>query len=77
MTMEKTKIMLQEPEEVKEFVNAAEKCDFDIDVIYNRIIVDAKSFLGVLSLISNPIMVSCHGEDAGFERICQKFMSQR
>ena len=33
MTMEKTKIMLQEPEEVKEFVNAAGRCDFDIDVI--------------------------------------------
>lgn len=75
--MEKKKIMLQAPEEVKEFVNAAEKCDFDIDVIYNRIIVDAKSFLGVLSLISNPLMVSCQGEDAGFERVCKKFASQR
>ena len=44
------KIKLTEYEEVKEFVHAAEKCDFDIDVFYNRIIIDAKSMLGVLSL---------------------------
>ena len=37
------KIKLTEYEEVKEFVHAAEKCDFDIDVFYNRIIIDAKS----------------------------------
>lgn len=71
--MEKTKIKLQAPEEVKEFVSAAEKCDFDIDVIYNRIIVDAKSFLGVLSLISNPVQVACHGTDPRFETVCKKF----
>lgn len=73
--MEKTKIMLHAPEEVKEFVNAAEKCDFDIDVIYNRIIVDAKSFLGVLSLLSNPVMVACHGEDDTFKQVCHKFVA--
>ena len=38
------------PEDVKGFVAAATKCDFDIDVFYNRIIIDAKSMLGVLSL---------------------------
>ncbi len=38
------KIKLTELEEVKEFVNAAGNCDFDIDVSYNsnRIIIDAK-----------------------------------
>ena len=43
-------IELHNPDEVKEFVDAASKCDFDIDVWYNRIIVDAKSLLGVLSM---------------------------
>lgn len=71
--MEKAQIKLQAPEDVKEFVKAAEKCDFDIDVLYNRILVDAKSFLGVLSLAANPMTVVCHGEDIQFKRICEKF----
>ena len=44
-------------DDVKEFVAAATKCDFDIDVTYNKVIVDAKSFLGVLSLASLPVLV--------------------
>ena len=45
--MAQTKIQLNAIEDVKELVNAAEKCDFDIDLSYGRIIVDAKSLLGV------------------------------
>lgn len=37
-------IKLNATEEVQEFVKAAGKCDFDIDVFYNRIIIDAKPF---------------------------------
>ena len=37
-------------EEVKDFVTAASRCDFDIDVFYNRFTVDAKSIVGVLGL---------------------------
>ena len=35
------------PEEVKDFVNKASQCDFDIDIFYNHFIIDAKSILGV------------------------------
>ena len=38
------------PEDVKHFVDVASKCDFDIDICYNRYVVDAKSFLGVYGL---------------------------
>ena len=41
--MKEHQIMLNATEDVKEFVNAASKCDFDIDISYNRIIIDAKS----------------------------------
>ena len=44
--MKEHQIMLNATEDVKEFVNAASKCDFDIDISYNRIIIDAKSLLG-------------------------------
>lgn len=71
--MKSTLIRLDSPEAVQEFVNAAGKCSFDIDAKYNRIIVDAKSFLGVLGLAVNPISVYSHGEDAAFEKTLKKF----
>ena len=43
-------IRLNGTEDVKEFVNEATKCDFDIDISYNRIIIDAKCLLGILSM---------------------------
>ena len=48
--MNEKKIKLTGTEEVRDFVREAGKCDFDIDISYNRVIIDAKSFLGVLSL---------------------------
>ena len=36
-------------ETVQDFVSVASKCDFDVDLGYNRIVVDAKSIMGVLS----------------------------
>ena len=40
-------------DEVQHFVNVTSKCDFDIDICYNRYVVDAKSFLGVYGLDLN------------------------
>lgn len=71
--MEKTLIQLHEPKDVKEFVNVAEQCDFDVDVIYNRIVVDAKSFLGVLYISCNPVYVASQGYNAALESICKKY----
>ena len=71
--MKNTLIRLNGPEAVQEFVSAAEKCIFDIDAKYNRIVVDAKSFLGVLGLSVNPISVCSHGEDIAFEKMLEKF----
>lgn len=66
--MKQFKIMLPTVAEAKEFVAAAAKCDFDIDVYYNRVTIDAKSILGVLSLdLTHVLTVELHGEDAGFE----------
>ena len=40
--MSQSKIKLNATEEVQEFVNAATRCDFDVDVYYNRFLIDAK-----------------------------------
>ena len=54
--------------------HAAEKCDFDIDVFYNRIIIDAKSMLGVLSLdLSRELTVKYGGKNNAFENVLCKY----
>lgn len=66
--MKQRKIMLPTIADAKEFVAAAGKCDFDIDVFYNRVIIDAKSILGVLSLdLTRVLTVSYNGENEAFE----------
>lgn len=57
------------PDEVNGFVNAASRCDFDVDISYNSFVVDAKSVLGVLGLdFAKPLTVVCHGFDTGFDQ---------
>lgn len=61
-------------EDVLDFVNAASKCDCDIDISYNRVIIDAKSILGILSMDLNRVLtVKCHGEDGQFMQSIQKY----
>lgn len=61
-------------ETVSEFVNAANKCDFDIDICYNRVIVDAKSIMGVFSLdLSHKLTVSYQEKDDVFEGVLSRY----
>lgn len=66
--MKQKRIVLPTVEMAKEFVKEASKCDFDIDVFYNRIVIDAKSILGVLSLdLTRVLTVQYNGENQEFE----------
>lgn len=61
------------PDGVQNFVNIAAKCNFDIDVSYNRYVVDGKSFLGVYALdFTRPLKVSYHGYNAEFEELLNR-----
>ena len=61
-------------DEVKDFVAAASKCDFDIDVFYNRYTVDAKSIVGVLGLdLRQVLTVSYDGYNPDFEKVGSRF----
>ena len=61
-------------DEVKDLVAAATRCDFDIDISYNRFVVDAKSIVGVLGLDLNQILtVSYNGYDQEFEDYLNHF----
>ena len=66
--MKQRKIMLPSIAAAKEFVQEASKCDFDINVFYNRVIIDAKSLLGMLSLdLTRVLTVEYNGESEEFE----------
>ncbi len=67
--MKEKKIKLVTIDEAKVFVSKAMQCNFDVDVCYDRIMVDAKSILGVLSLnLTRELTVRMHGENESFER---------
>lgn len=71
--MKETRIKLG-ADDVIDFVKAATECDFDIDVNYNRVLIDAKSILGVMSMdLNNILTVKCYGENAQFESFLQKY----
>lgn len=70
--MKEKKIMLPTMADAKRFVDEATRCDFDIDVFYNRVTIDAKSILGVLSLdLTRVLTVQFQGNDARFEEFLE------
>ena len=72
--LEMVKTIRLTPDEVQHFVEVTSHCDFDIDISYNRYVVDAKSFLGVYGLdFRSPLTVTYEGYDAELEELLQKF----
>lgn len=66
--LNKKKLMLHGMEDVKAFVAAAQKCEFDIDIYYNRVVIDAKSILGILSMdLTKVLTVDYDGFNEEFE----------
>lgn len=69
--MKSFNILLKSINDVKDFVNIANRYDFDIDLTSGRYVVDAKSIMGIFSLdLSKPIKVEVHAEDCG--RFCEE-----
>lgn len=76
--MKQKRILLPMIDDAKMFVAAATQCDFDIDVYYNRVVIDAKSILGVLSLdLRNILTVQYDGENEAFEAFLEKMAVKR
>ncbi|MCI6242956.1 MAG: HPr family phosphocarrier protein [Lachnospiraceae bacterium] len=68
-------VRFSDMDEVREFVRAAEDCDFDIDVKYNRTMIDAKSLLGMIGLgIKKNIQVCYGGQNKKFENMVEKYV---
>ena len=62
--MKREKIMLKTINDVKAFVNAVTKYNFDVDLLSGRYAVDAKSIMGIFSLdLSKEIEMELHSDD--------------
>lgn len=72
---EKVKVIrLTDMEDVRSFVQAAGDCDFEIDVRYNRTLIDAKSLLGMIALGVQKNLVICYGgSNEHFETLINKY----
>lgn len=72
--MSRQEIRLNDIDGAKEFVAAASDCDFDIDVYFNKIALDAKSILGILSLDHrNVLTVLFDGVNEKFDGVLAKY----
>ena len=70
MYNKETVIRLNTLDDVQEFVGAASKCDFDIDLKYRQILIDAKSLLGVIGIGTNNDFKVCYmGDDQAFDNV--------
>lgn len=67
-------IRLSDMNDVRDFVQAAEECDFDIDVRYNQTMIDAKSLMGMIGLgIQKNLEVCYGGLNERFEKLINKY----
>lgn len=58
-------IMLSSIEDVRNFVNLTNQCDFDINLTNEKYKIDAKSIMGVFSLdLSQPVTVEVEADKA-------------
>lgn len=72
--MNQKNIKLTDAKEVQDFVRAAGNCDFDIDISYQHIVIDAKSILGVMGLgMEKELTVKYGGDDMEFENVLSKY----
>lgn len=66
-------VRIPDLETAKQFCRLAGSCDFDVDLQFNKIVIDAKSILGVLSMDFNRVLnVKAYGENAAFDAFCEK-----
>ncbi|WOC33538.1 MULTISPECIES: HPr family phosphocarrier protein [Caproicibacterium] len=61
-----TQIMLSSIEDVRNFVNLTNQCDFEVNLTNSKYKIDAKSIMGVFSLdLSQPVTVEVEADKAG------------
>lgn len=69
-----TRIKLQTPQDVQEFVNAAAKVECDVNLKGGVVFIDGKSFLGVMTMgLMRELVVHTNEVDKNFNKSIKKF----
>lgn len=62
--MSNMKVTFKHPDEILEFVNTVSKYGFDMDMRKGRVVVDAKSLLGIMYLgLNSEIELKMYSDD--------------
>lgn len=74
--MTQMNIKLTAINDVKEFVDIASRCNYEVDITVGKYVVDAKSIMGLFSLdLSKELTLTAHTDDAsGLEKSIEKFI---
>ena len=63
--MKEIKIMLDNIQDIREFVNSVILVDYDVDLVQGRYTIDAKSIMGIFSLdLLQPITLVAHTDNS-------------
>lgn len=69
MENKKIKIMLKNPERIKDFINVVEKFKSDVDIMTDRVTIDAKSIIGIFALdLTSDVYVRIISDDIAERR---------
>ncbi len=61
------------PDQATTFVCLANRCDFDVDISYGHVTLDAKSILGVMSIdFRHFLTVTFYGENDGLQSFLEE-----
>ena len=76
--MTAVKIKLGTINDVKEFVNAVTLCDFEVDLVSGKYVIDAKSIMGIFSLdLTQPVNMIIYTDECGkFLQDVDKFIEK-
>ena len=70
--MFKAKIKLDSPDAAHQFVKLADACEFDVNVGYDKIVIDAKSIVGVMGLdLGRTLTVTFDGMSDPLRSFCE------
>jgi phosphotransferase system HPr-like phosphotransfer protein len=63
--MKEIKIILDNIQDIREFVNSVILVDYDVDLVQGRYTIDAKSIMGIFSLdLLQPITLVAHTDNS-------------
>ena len=73
-------VCLSSIDDVKQFVDAANRCVSEVDILSGRYVINAKSIMGLFSIdLAKPVRVEVHGtneDGAAFEKSVSAFVTQ-